>query len=167
MQGKSNISAKILKNLANKQAVNLKDLEEAVESKYGFRRAIKNMLELGFVEKFDSDRSSYARLTPKGRKKVASLDLDPKDALVSPIWDGKWRVVILDLPEERKSERDALRYLLKKAGFNCVKNTVWVSPHPFEHLFANIKKDLGLTTELIILVADSVDPETAKVFEKK
>jgi DNA-binding transcriptional regulator PaaX len=71
-------------------------------------------------------------------------------------------MIMLDLPEERKSEREALRYLLKKAGFVCVKNSVWVSMYPYENLFINIKKDLGLTTEMMILVTDKIDEETEK-----
>lgn len=77
-------------------------------------------------------------------------------------WDGFWRIILLDLPEERKSEREALRYLLKKAGFIALKNSVWVSPYPFEHLFTNIKKDLGLSTELMIIITQFIDEETKK-----
>jgi phenylacetic acid degradation operon negative regulatory protein len=82
----------------------------------------------------------------------------------TPIWDGKWRIVLLDLPETRKDEREALRYLLKKAGFICLKNSVWISPFPYEHLFTNIKKDFGLTTELMIFVTDNIDQETKQAF---
>jgi DNA-binding transcriptional regulator PaaX len=72
----------------------------------------------------------------------------------------------LDIPEERKGEREALRYLLKKADFTCIKNTVWISPFPYEHLFTNIKKDLGLGTELMIIVTDKLDEETNLAFFK-
>ncbi len=71
---------------------------------------------------------------------------------------------MLDFPEDRKQERESLRYLLKKAGFVCLKNAVWISPQPFEHLFMNIKKDLGLTTEIMIFISDTIDPETEKAF---
>jgi hypothetical protein len=45
-----------------------------------------------------------------------------------------------------------------------LKNSAWVSPYPFEHLFMNIKKDLGLSTEIMILITDSLDEETEKYF---
>jgi len=59
-----------------------------------------------------------------------------------------------------------LRYLLKKADFVCIKNTIWISPYPYEHLFTNIKKGLGLGTELMIIVTDKIDDETKKAFLK-
>jgi hypothetical protein len=65
---------------------------------------------------------------------------------------------------EKLLEREALRYLLKKAGFVCLKNSVWISPFPFEHFFSNIKKDLGLTNELLIVVTQSLDEDSEKFF---
>src|SRR3990167_4834137 len=48
----------------------------------------------------------------------------------------------------------------------CIKNTVWISPYPYEHLFTNIKKDLGLGTELMIIFTDKLDEETKSAFLK-
>ncbi len=128
--------------------------------KYAINRSLRNLQESGLVERLASEQMEYFRLTGSGRQKLNALALDSDTALVNPNWDGFWRMVILDLPESRKSEREALRYLLKKAGFVCIKNSVWVTPHPFEHLFINIKKDLGLSTELMIIVTANIDPET-------
>ena len=92
-----------------------------------------------------------------------SLELESDTSLVNTSWDGFWRIILLDLPENRKSERESLRYLLKKASFVCLKNSAWISLYPFEHLFMNIKKDLGLTTEMMIIVTQFIDEETKKV----
>ena len=100
------------------------------------------------------------------RSKLASLKLDARNSLTNTHWDGKWRIVLLDLPESRKAEREALRYLLKKAGFVILKNSAWVSPFPFEFMFSNIKKDFELSSELMIIVTDSNDPETKEVLIK-
>jgi len=89
--------------------------------------------------------------------------LDSNTNLVNTSWDGLWRIILLDLPEDRKNERESLRYLLKKAGFVCLKNSAWISPFPFEYLFTNIKKDLGLTTEMMIIVTEFLDEESKKV----
>ena len=91
--------------------------------------------------------------------------IDGDEEMVYELWQNKHGAYFWfydDVPEERKSERESLRYLLKKAGFVCLKNSAWISPFPFEHLFTNIKKDLGLTTEMMILVTEFVDEETKK-----
>jgi len=164
---KPNIQKTILKILAEKPAVSIDSIKEKDPKKnYALARSIKNLIEAGCVEIHKSDNQKYLKITQKGKSKLNSIKLEGEETLVPRTWDGFWRIIILDIPEERKNEREALRYLLKKANFVCVKNTVWVSPHPYENLFTNIKKDLNLETELMIIVTDKLDPETNLAFLK-
>lgn len=178
MSRKINYSSKILKILSEKPAVSLPELKEQFRDRaldsisefktlsgrdnYTVTRSLKGLKEAGLIEHISSPQNEYARLTKLGRKKMHSLKLDSDTTLVNTTWDGFWRIILLDLPEERKSERESLRYLLKKAGFVCLKNSAWISPFPFEHLFTNIKKDLGLKSEIMIIVTELVDEETKK-----
>ena len=165
MSSKSGHSKKILKILGAKPAVQVNTLKgKEAKTSYAVTRSIKNLVESGYAEMLDSGQQNYLRLTKKGKAKLHTIELEGEDALVSTTWDGLWRIVILDIGEDRKSEREALRYLLKKANFVCVKNTVWISPLPYENLFTNIKKDLGLSTEIMIIVTDKLDPETRTAF---
>lgn len=163
MSNKPSFSKKILKILAEKPALSAADLTH-LGPQNALKRSLKALFEAGMVERHHSGQNDYIRLTPSGRAKARSQSLDTTHSLLNPKWDGKWRMILLDLPESRKDERDALRYLLKKAGFVCLKNSVWISPLPYEYLFANIKKDFGLSGELMICVTDKVDTETEKTF---
>ena len=182
MSRNNDYSKKILKILAENKAVSfpdlagklIKDIPEMAENdpkktQYALNRSLRGLHESGLVERHFSGQNDYARLTQAGKRKAVSLQLESDSTLV-PNWDVQWRVVLLDLPESRKSEREALRYLLKKAGFELLKNSAWVSPFPYEHLFMNIKKDLGLTTEMMILTTNNLDKETEaelfKLFQK-
>ena len=169
MNKKQDFSKKILKILSEKPAISLPELSRKIEPNpaskkpvYAITRSLKGLKEAGFIEHVSSGQNEYARLTKEGRRKAHSIRLDTDTALVNPSWDGKWRIILLDLPEDRKAERESLRYLLKKAGFVLLKNSAWISPYPFEHLFLNIKKDLGLATEMMIIVTEFLDPETEK-----
>lgn len=169
---KVNIQEKILSFLQGKKAVNKEilqnelggdfssDFEASTKPKYAINRSLKTLSEAGFVEELETPNSSFVRITPEGRHKLRNLKLSSTTSLVSTQWDGYWRMVMLDLPESRKSERNSLRYILKKAGFVMLKNSVWVSPFPLEHLFMNIKKDMGLSKEITILVTQLIDPES-------
>jgi len=173
---KPSIQKAIFKTLAGKQAVSLGTLKNEVvnslkmpasnknNQEYAISRSVRNLASMGLIECFQSENQPYFRLSNEGKKRLNSNVLDDDTALVSNNWDGYWRIIILDLPEERKSEREALRYLLKKAGFVCIKNSVWISIYPYEHLFTNIKKDLDLMTEMMIVVTNNIDKETEKEF---
>jgi DNA-binding transcriptional regulator PaaX len=172
MSSKNDFSKKILKILAEKPAISLPDLAGkfgntgSKKSQYAITRSIKGLQESGLVESIHSGQNDYARLTKEGKKKAHSIKLDSDTTLLNTTWDGSWRIIMLDLPEERKAERESLRYLLKKAGFICLKNSAWISPYPFEHMFYNIKKDLNLSTELVIMVTNKVDEITEKELYK-
>ncbi len=181
MSSKNEYSNKILKILGEKPVIPVDEVKrihlsptplldkergEGVRSGYALNRSIKNLIESGCVDMIQSDNQNYLKLTKKGKNKLNSIKLEGDQALVSNTWDGLWRIIILDIPENRKNERESLRYLLKKADFVCIKNTVWISPFPYEHLFTNIKKDLGLGTELMIIVTDKIDEETKLAFLK-
>ena len=173
MSSRKDYSKKILKILSEKSAISLPDLKEQIitpypllnkEGMYAITRSLKGLYEAGLIEHLSSPQNEYARLTKEGKKKMSILKLDSDTTLVNTSWDGFWRIILLDLPETRKSERESLRYLLKKAGFVCLKNSAWISPYPYEHLFTNIKKDLGLTTEIVIFTTNHIDEISEKIF---
>jgi len=147
-----------------------KDISESGQkSQYKITRALKNLEKKGDIELLehgDSNNGSFLRLTSSGRQSLRSIQLDDDQAPIPQNWDGKWRIVILDVPESRKEVRNALRYILKKANFSCLKNSLWISPYPFEHLLENMKKDLELTHELMIIVTDGIDEKTVEVFKE-
>lgn len=188
MSIKPDYSKKILKILGEKTAISLQELSQQMSRlnldmepsnsslfnssnniskvdlkvSYAITRSLKGLREAGLIENISSGQNDYARLTKEGKKRINSLKLDSDTTLVDTSWDGFWRIILLDLPETRKSERESLRYLLKKAGFVCLKNSAWISSFPYEHLFENIKKDLGLTTEMMIIKTQFIDEETKK-----
>lgn len=172
MNNKASIQEKILRLLHGKKAIKRSDIHETLSDtlesdfepknkpKYAINRSLKSLSENGLIEELETEQSQFLRITPEGRQKLRNIKLSSPTSLISTQWDGYWRMVMLDLPESRKSERNSLRYILKKAGFVMLKNSVWISPYPLEHLFMNIKKDMGLSSELIIAVTQLIDPET-------
>lgn len=84
--------------------------------------AIKRLRENGFID-FINDEQLLLKLTDKGKEKalIAKLLLDDSE------WDGKWRIVIFDIPEKRRIARDVLRQRLKSWGFVPWQQSVWVT----------------------------------------
>ena len=44
-------------------------------------------------------------------------------------WDGRWLLVALRVPEERREVRHQLRTRLAWAGFGSLGGGLWISPH--------------------------------------
>lgn len=47
-------------------------------------------------------------------------------------WDGKWRMVFFNIPENRRKGRDALRYRLRIAGFYKLQESIFIFPYECE-----------------------------------
>ena len=79
--------------------------------------------------KFEKDGSVSLLLSEKGKQKILNYEIDEMK-IKRERWDGKWRIVMFDIPEEQKKERDAFRFRLKKLEFREMQKSVFV--HPFE-----------------------------------
>lgn len=84
------------------------------------------------------------RLTVQGRL-CALGGRDPKSRW-SREWDGRWRLVLFDVPIAQNSHRKRLRRYLQDRGFGYLQGSVWVSPDPLEEerkILAGAKVDVG------------------------
>lgn len=70
------------------------------------------------------------RLTDEGRR-IALGGVDPAAAWIRP-WDGVWRVVAFDIPENDEARRTRLRRRLHEFRFGWLQNSVWISPDPLD-----------------------------------
>jgi len=110
------------------------------------------------------ERDGFLRLTSRGEKRLMSLSL----SLVRPVkqkrWDKKWRILIFDIPEHRKSSRYALRQQLRAAGFIRVQHSVWIYPYPCEEFVVLLKAHLKIGKDMLYLIVDSLEGD--KQFRK-
>jgi len=141
--------------------------DRKIKPKYIITRALKKMIDADIIKEHETEQSSFLSLTASGRQKFRNIKLSSQNHLVPTQWDGYWRMVIVDIPESRKKDQDAIRYILKKAQFVQIKNSIWISPYPLEHMMINMKHDMDLHEELVILVTDKLDPQTEKLLQKR
>lgn len=69
-------------------------------------------------------------LTEEGHHKVLEFDIENLSLKKPAHWDGKWRVVLFDIPEKKRGTRDALRDKLKELGFYEWQKSVFIFPYP-------------------------------------
>lgn len=76
-----------------------------------------------------SDGSHRMILLDKGRKKILSYKIDDLVIQRPKQWDRKWRMVLFDVPKDKKEMRDALRFHLKRLGFFQYQKSVFIFPY--------------------------------------
>lgn len=97
----------------------------------------------------------YVRLTQKGKSELARLL--QRSATKPKRWDGKWRVLIFDIPERKKSLRERIRHVIIEIGFVRLQDSVWVYPYDCEDLVTLLKADLRVGFDLLYLIVDRME----------
>lgn len=104
-------------------------------AQYNFNRSLSRLSKEKLIEeKRLADGSFKLVLTKKGREQAKKLSLlgDSIKFKRPKKWDGKWRIVVFDVPEKDKAFRNILRNHLKELKFYKLQQSVFISPYPYE-----------------------------------
>jgi len=72
-------------------------------------------------------------------------------------WDRKWRVLIFDVPEKRKSLRNKIRETLLLIGFRHLQDSVWIYPYDCEDIVTLLKADFRIGKDLLYMVVEKLE----------
>ncbi len=72
-------------------------------------------------------------------------------------WDKKWRIIIFDIKEGRKTTREKLRRTLIQIGFKKLQNSVWIFPYDCEDLVTLLKADFKIGKEVLYIIAEHIE----------
>lgn len=113
-------------------------------------RAIRRLRDQGLIEEVKIKNDIFFKLTSSGEDLTLS---EPK------VWDGKWRIVIFDIPEQKRLVRDLFRRNLKKWGFKYLQKSVWISKRDVFEKLSIYVKDLGIERWVTVIEADKLSQE--------
>ena len=74
-------------------------------------------------------------------------------------WDGKWRIVIFDVPEEKKSRRETFREALKNLGLANIQKSIWIHPYECSDQISSLAGTLLIKPYIRYIVADKITGE--------
>ena len=96
------------------------------------------------------------RITDKGRRQLIEFNIDALK-IQKQKWDGKWRIVIFDIPEKLRLARRVLRDKLKEIGFIKIQKSVWVCPYECENEINFIAEVYEVGQYVNYIVAEKID----------
>ena len=89
-------------------------------------KTLRRFQKVGYVKQ----KEGVLRITERGRRRInrrllTELRLNPRKSK----WDGKWRLVIFDIPEMVRDKRDQLRFKLTEWEFTQLQQSVFIAPY--------------------------------------
>lgn len=97
------------------------------------------------------------RLTPKGEREWRRISATGYKLKKPAKWDGKWRMLIFDIPHHRRITRDRLRQTLAMLGFVHLQHSVWLYPYDCEETILLLKADFRIGQDLLYIVAEKLE----------
>ncbi len=110
------------------------------------RKAISALLE---SKKLDFKKDGEKILIKPSAKGYQEISLTyPYYRQVLENWDGKFRLVIYDIPEISRKYRDAIRRILKLMHFGRWHNSFWITPYNLADILDNKLKEANIKVKL-------------------
>jgi len=135
-----------LRSMPDVQAI-YNDLKQAESN--SLRTVIWRLKQKGLLQQ----KSGQLSITELGREIIETSKNQKK-------WDGKWRMVFFDIPENRRKQRDWLRGQLKKQEFRMVQQSVFLGKNPLDQKTFERMNELGLGVCLRMITVGEIDDET-------
>ena len=105
----------------------LKDQYKRKQTKGQFRQLIYRLKKNGYIKIKNLEQNEGIILTKKGAEKVLKAKLKIKNKQKRP--DGKWQMIIFDIPEEKRHLRDLLREKLRLLEYKMLQQCIWICPY--------------------------------------
>lgn len=114
--------------------------------------------EKGWVKVYKKEKADteFVKLTKQGQLQALLI----KAKIQKPQkWDGKWRLIVYDIPEDSRQHRHLFRKLLKEHGFYKLQQSVFISPYPLDREAIMYLQQTGLDKYIRIARIDELDNE--------
>ena len=117
----------------------------------------KRWEEQKLVQVDNSSDEPTVTITEKGMKRALKYKLNQLKIQSPMLWDKKWRVVIFDVPENKKRNRDYFRSYLSNLGFFRLNESVFIYPHSCFDEIEFLRQISGIGKEVTYMIVENIE----------
>jgi len=110
----------------------------------------------GYIRYVDKNNERFVKITKKGELKIL---MSKAGVTKAAKWDGKWRLIVFDIPEESREIRNRFRALLKQYGFKMLQASVFICPYPLNREAIAYLKETDLINYIRMLKIEEIDDD--------
>ncbi|RJQ26865.1 hypothetical protein C4577_02535 [Candidatus Parcubacteria bacterium] len=126
--------------------------------KYNLGR-LRQLLKRLQQQKVIEIKNGIVNITEKGSKRLLKYDLD--EIKLKEKRDGKWRLIIYDISNLRKPQREMFRQTLKKLKLLKLQESVYITPFICDEEIEYLRNMFGIDKEVMILKIFKIENEEA------
>ncbi len=121
------------------------------------KRAMIHLRMQGYVKYSADDLKAPLVITKRGLSRLDSQTIKDKLlGLTKKRWDHLWRMVVFDIPETKRVNRNEFRKELLNIGFFPYQKSMYVTPYACEGLIWEIAKKYHITNYILVSVTPNL-----------
>ena len=128
------------------------------------KRTLRQFKKQKLVKVYYRENKEFIEITNKGKRRLLQYDYEDIKIDIPQKWDKFWRIVIFDIPEERRRSRNALVLKLKELGFIMMQKSIFVYPYKCKDEIDFIGEHLFIRKYINYILAKKIENE--KKFKK-
>lgn len=125
--------------------------------RYRVKQAIRGLQKRNMIRLVNRNGHEVVEITKDGKRRVLDYDLENMQLKTNMKWDGKWRIVMFDIPQSKKRVRDAVSYRIKEIGMYPMQKSVFIFPHSCRNEIDFVGGVFGVRDNIIYIEATRID----------
>jgi hypothetical protein len=95
--------------------------------KIKFSKMIQNLKQIGYLKTLKVKNNAAIMITSKGLEKLFKIQLKTIKKIKRR--DNKWQMILFDIPENKRKQRNYFRKSLQYLGYQQLQKSIWVCPY--------------------------------------
>lgn len=104
----------------------------------------------------EKDGELQLTLEEKGKKRILQYKIDELRIKETNRWDGLFRIVTFDIPEDKRIAREMFRKKLKELGFQRLQKSVFVIRFACKDEIDFLRHSLEISSHVLYIVAKDI-----------
>lgn len=136
-------------------------MHPGLDTDWRLRQILKKLEQRHFVRiQEHADGTTTVRIARLGKVRALTYQLETMKLEKPSSWDGKWRVIIFDIPVKANRIRDLFRMRLRQLGLYQLQESVYVSPYPCFDEVEFLRELYGVPFTIRYLLAERLENDT-------
>jgi DNA-binding transcriptional regulator PaaX len=126
-------------------------------SRRSYGNALYSLKKRGLIKVVKVADKEFLKVTEKGQMEIL---MSKSEIIVPKRWDGKWRIIMFDIPEGVREKRNKLRRFLKKSNFYKLQASVFIHPYALNREAVEYLRQSGLINYIRMMRIEEMDDDT-------
>src|SRR3989338_10639811 len=142
----------------------INELKKEKVPEYKISRVIKQLAKRNILSVYRIGDDITVEVKDKNNVEIIKYSLKHLlDLKKNQVWNGKWFLLIFDIPEEERIKRTLLRNLIREIGFYQYQQSVYVFPYECEDEVSLLKKIVEGEEYIKYIIADRLENQDALI----